>query len=196
MEYNIDSSCIQNSKYRWKSKLKSMLKKLTPSSTSLFLCPPAPRSKIGGHIHSSDMSIIQKFLTNQIDYNEIIIVMTQYCPTTQHLLHMQEGVNLLSLMTFNESKCAGYLNFLWNSSQTHYSDVRWCTSKWTLDYRRKKREGRGVLHLVSHFISLSNILYTKPDKKRTLLRHNIRRIFLVKWTGWRIVVTMLYMDCI
>ena len=29
----------------------------------------------------------------------------------------------------------------------------------------------------------------------TLLRHNIRRIFLVKWTGWRIVVTMLYMDC-
>ena len=58
------------------------------------------------------MSIIQKFLTNQIASNEIIIVMTPYCPTTQHLLHMQEGVNLLSLMTFDESKCPGYLNFL------------------------------------------------------------------------------------
>ena len=58
------------------------------------------------------MSIIQKFLTNQIASNEIIIVMTPYCPTTQHLLHMQEGVNLLSLMPFDKSKCAGYLNFL------------------------------------------------------------------------------------
>ena len=48
------------------------------------------------------MSIIQKFLTNQIASNEIIIVMTPYCPTTQHLLNMQEGVNLLSLMTFDE----------------------------------------------------------------------------------------------
>ena len=44
-------------------------------------------------IHSSDMSIIQKFLTNQIASDEIIIVMTPYCPTPQHLLHMQEGVN-------------------------------------------------------------------------------------------------------
>ena len=56
-------------------------------------------------IHSSDMSIIQKFLTNQIASNEIIIVMTRYCPTPQHLLHMQEGFNLLSLITFGESKC-------------------------------------------------------------------------------------------
>ena len=29
----------------------------------------------------------------------------------------------------------------WNYSQTHYSDVRWCTSKWTLGHRRKKRGG-------------------------------------------------------
>ena len=58
-------------------------------------------------------------------------------------------------------------------------------------------EGKGgVLHLVSHFISSSNIFYTKPDKKRTLLRHNIRHVFLVKWTGWRMVVTILYTDCI
>ena len=63
-------------------------------------------------IHSFIMSIIQKFLTNQIASNEIIIVMTPYCPTPQHLLHMQEGVNLLSLMTVDESKCSGYLNFL------------------------------------------------------------------------------------
>ena len=49
-------------------------------------------SNFGG-IHSSDMSIKQKFLTNQIASNEIIIVMTPYCPTPQYLLHMQEGVN-------------------------------------------------------------------------------------------------------
>ena len=29
--------------------------------------------------------------------------MTPYCPTPQHLLHMQEGVNLLSVKTFGES---------------------------------------------------------------------------------------------
>ena len=32
-------------------------------------------------IHSSDMSIIQKFLINQIAADEIIIVMTPFCPT-------------------------------------------------------------------------------------------------------------------
>ena len=42
----------------------------------------------GEPIPSSDMSIIQKFLTNQIAANEIIIVMTPYCPTPQHFLHM------------------------------------------------------------------------------------------------------------
>ena len=41
-------------------------------------------------IHISDMSIIRKFLTNQIAGDEIIIVMTPH-------LHMQEGVNLVSL---------------------------------------------------------------------------------------------------
>ena len=92
-------------------------------------------------IHSSDMSIIQKFLTNQTVANEIIIVITPYCPTPQPLLHIQEGVNLLSLKIFDISKCLGYLNFLWNYSQMHYSDVRWCTSKWTLGHRRKKRGG-------------------------------------------------------
>ena len=81
-------------------------------------------------IHNSDMLIIPKFLTNQIAANEIIISMTPYCPTPQHLLHMQKKVNFLSLKTFGESKCPGYLNFLWNYSQTHYSDVKWCTSKW------------------------------------------------------------------
>ena len=58
------------------------------------------------------MSIIQKFLTNQIAANEIIIVMMPYCPTLQNLLHIEKGVNLLSLKTFGESKCPGYLNFI------------------------------------------------------------------------------------
>ena len=135
-------------------------------------------------IHSSDMSIIQKFLTNQIASNEIIIVMTPYCPKPQHLLHMQEGVNLLSLMTFDESKCPGYLNFLWNFSQTHYSDVSWCTSKWTLGYRRKKRGVRRVTpRLPFHFII--QYFYNKPEKKRTLFRQ-YSSYFPCQWTGWGI----------
>ena len=36
-------------------------------------------------IRSSEISIIQKFLTNHIAANEIIILMTPYCPTPQHL---------------------------------------------------------------------------------------------------------------
>ena len=43
--------------------------------------------------------ITAKFITNQIAANEIIIVMTAYSPTPQHLLHMQEGVHLQSLKT-------------------------------------------------------------------------------------------------
>ena len=54
---------------------------------------------------------------------------------------MHEGVNLLSLKLFGESKCPGYLNFIWNYFRTHYSDVRWCTRKWTLSHRRKKTGG-------------------------------------------------------
>ena len=46
------------------------------------------------------MLIIQKFLTNQIAANEIIILMTPYCPTPQHLLYMQERLNLPILKTF------------------------------------------------------------------------------------------------
>ena len=45
------------------------------------------------------MSIIQKFLTNEIASDDIIIRRTPYCPTPQHLLHMQEGVNLLGWKT-------------------------------------------------------------------------------------------------
>ena len=88
--------------------------------------------------------------------------MTPYCPTPQHLLHMQEGFNLLRLMTFSESQCPGYLNFLWNFSQTHYSDVRWCTSKWTLDNRLKKRGGGGITpRLPFHFIFLQQQQFNK-----------------------------------
>ena len=51
------------------------------------------------------MSIVQKFLTNQIVANEIIIVMTPYCPT-----QMQQGVNLLSLKTaMNQNALDTYL---------------------------------------------------------------------------------------
>ena len=55
------------------------------------------------------MSIIQQFSTNQIAANEIIIVMTPYCPTPQHLLHLDEGVNFTKFEDFCESKYPGYL---------------------------------------------------------------------------------------
>ena len=62
----------------------------------------------------SDMSIIQQFSTNQIAANEIIIVMTPYCPTPQHLLHLDEGVNLLSLKTFvNQNILDTYIKSSW-----------------------------------------------------------------------------------
>ena len=80
-----------------------------------------------------------------------------YCPTPQHLLHMQEGVNLLSLKTFGELKRPGYLNSLRNYSQTHNSDVRWCkiSSRYVID---KRKEGGGGYDTSSP-ISLSSIFY-------------------------------------
>ena len=66
-------------------------------------------------MHSSDLSIIQKFLTNQIIANEIIIVMTPYCPTSQHLFHIQEGVILLSLKTMVNQNVLSTLIFFKNS---------------------------------------------------------------------------------
>ena len=125
-------------------------------------------------IHISYASLIQTFLTNQIAANEIIIVMTPYCPTPQHFLHMQEGVNLQSLKT-GESKCPGYLHFLWNYSQTHNSGVSWYTCKWTLGHRRKRRLGT-TTHLLYHYQ-----IYFFPSLTRKLhILDNSCRIYLVK----------------
>ena len=139
------------------------------------------------------MSIIQKFLTNHIAANEIVIIKTPYCPTPQHLLHMQKGVNLLSLKTFGESKCPAYLVFLWNYSHTHYSDVRWCTSKWKLCHRQKKKR-RGEVYKTSSPISLSNTFYTKSDKKITFFRQYLSYVlWQMNWmrnTSRQIVVAM------
>ena len=63
------------------------------------------------------------FLINQITANEIIILMTPYCPTTQHLLHMQE-VNLLSLKIFGESKSVCIPKFLLKLLRDAFNDVR------------------------------------------------------------------------
>ena len=48
-------------------------------------------------LHSSDMSIIQKCMVNQMA--DIIIAITLNCPTPQQLLYLQEGVYLQSLKT-------------------------------------------------------------------------------------------------
>ena len=82
-----------------------------------------------------------------------------------------------------------YLDFLWNYFQTHYIDVRWCTSKWTLGYRRKKRAGGVTPRLVSNFISytLKTLkIIQSLTKKKLHFFDNIRRIFLVNWTEWGI----------
>ena len=90
-------------------------------------------------IHSSDMSIIHKFLTNQIAGDEIIIAMTPH-------LHMQEGVNLVSLKLISK--------FSLKLLRTYYIDVRrW--SKWTLGHRRKKRGGGNISSLISYFLYLA-----------------------------------------
>ena len=147
-------------------------------------------------IHSSDMSIIQKFLTNQIASNEIIIVMTPYCPTPKHL---QEGVNLLSLMTFGESKCPGYLYINWNFSPKHYSDVRWCASKWTLGHRRKKREGG--YNTSSPILFHYPIFFKQSLTRKEHLLNIIYRVFslsneLDEENIQTNVVAMLHTDCI
>ena len=71
------------------------------------------------------MSIIQKCLSNQIAANEIITVMTPYCPTPQHLLHLKEGVNLLSLKTLvNQNILDTYIKSSW----PHY--LQWYEVGW------------------------------------------------------------------
>ena len=88
-----------------------------------------------------NLHILQKFLVNQIAANEIIIVKTPYCPSPQRLL--QEWVKLLSLKLW-WIKMSWITNFLRNYSQTPYSDVKRCTSKWTLGHRRKKSGEGGI----------------------------------------------------
>ena len=96
--------------------------------------------------------------------------MTPYCPTPQHLLHMQKEVNLLSfedcltLKKSGESKFPGYLKFLWNYSQTYYSDVRWCTSKWKLGHSRKKKGGGITPRLPFHYP-----IFFKPSPTRKFI---------------------------
>ena len=73
-----------------------------------------------------------------------------------------------------KSKCAGYLISLWNYFQIHYIDVRWCTSKWTLDHRQNKR---GItLRLPFHYL----ILFIPSVARKLHFLDNIRHILLVK----------------
>ena len=74
-------------------------------------------------IHSSDMSIIQKFLTNQIATNEIIIVVTPYCPTPQHLLHMQKRDEFTKFEDFWSIKMSWMPKF---SLKLLSDTLQWC----------------------------------------------------------------------
>ena len=91
--------------------------------------------------------------------------------------------DLLCLKLFGELKSSGYLNFLWNYFRMHYIDLKWCTSKWTLGHKQKKREGGGY-----------NIVYTKPDKKITFFRQYLSYFpCQMKWmrnTSRQIAITL------
>ena len=77
----------------------------------------------------------------------------------------------------------GYLNFLWNYSQTHvmWNDVQ-VSERWAIHVRK------GGGNALSP-ISLSNTFSTKPDIKNKHFSDNILCIFIVKWTGWGHVET-------
>ena len=130
-------------------------------------------------IHSSDMSIIQKFLINQIASDEFIIFMTPYCPTPQHL-HMQEGVNLLNFNDFWWIKMSWIPKFslkflsgalvMWDDAQV--------SERWAIDERR----GGGGYN------TLSPILFYYPIffKQSLTIKEHLFNIIYVVWTGWRI----------
>ena len=82
---------------------------------------------------------------------------------------MEEGVILLSLNLVGEFRCSEYLYCLWNYFEKHYNDVRWFTSKWTLDHKRKKSGGGITSRLPYHFS-----FYTNPYKKITFLDNIFR----------------------
>ena len=75
--------------------------------------------------------------------------------------------------------------------------MRWCTSKWTLDERKK---GGGVItpRLSFHY----PIFFTPSLTRKLHFLDNICRIFLLKWTGWNIhgdkllYVSNVYTDCV
>ena len=78
-------------------------------------------------------------------------------------------------------KVSWILKCLWNYFRSHYIDVRWCTSKWTLGHRRKKSFvwGGGVkLCVPFHYLIL---FITSSRRKLHFL--DIRWILLVNWTG-------------
>ena len=108
-------------------------------------------------------------------------------------------VNLLNLKTSGESKCPGYLNFLWNYSQMHDSEVRWFTSKWMLGHRQKKRGGDNTSSPISYLIffiqASQEILYF-----RQYLLYFPCHMSWMRNTSRQIVIAMLlhfiYTDCI
>ena len=122
------------------------------------------------------MSIIVKFLTNQTAAYEIIIAITPYCPTPQHLLHMQEGVNLLNLMTFGESKCPGHLLFFEITLRRitvmwYYAQV---SVRWAID---EIKGGYNTSSLISFHYP---IFFIPSLTRKGHFLDNIRRILLVK----------------
>ena len=65
----------------------------------------------------------------------------------------------------------------------------------TLRHRRKKRGGYNTSSPISFHCTIFFIY--SLTRKGHFFRHDIRRIFLVKWTGWRIIHRgMLYKDCL
>ena len=84
-----------------------------------------------------------------------------------------------------ESRCSEYLYFLWNYLQTHNIDVRLCTSRLSLDYRRKKRR-MGYVHVTPRLQFHHLILFIPSLTRKLHFLDKIRHNSHVKWTGWGI----------
>ena len=108
---------------------------------------------------------------------------------------MQDGVKFSSLKLFGESKCPGYLNFLWNHFRTHYIHMRRRTSeRWAIGERR------GWGDNISSPISSSNTFYTKAWQQKYIFGQHSSyfpcHLNLMRNTSIQIAVAMLYTDCI
>ena len=111
--------------------------------------------------------------------------------------HLQKTHIIACSENVLDSQSSAYYLFssIWTKRMTLCKE--WCTCKWTLDQRRKKRGGGCITpRLRFHYV----ILFIPSMTRKLHFLDKIRRIFLVKWTRLgniirQIIVAML-LHCI